>query len=569
MRIKIFTLPVTSLDMPHLAVPTLVGFLKNGNHEVSHVDLNTKAINSFLNKKYVQECYEKIIIRDRYGAWIKKHGYWAYEKIDRAVDYFRNSKSYNSKEYSIWSSVLKMSMAIVSYQYDSVWSLKNINYNLKLDNPSDYFNAIKNSNCNLFEKIFQDEIKELDNNKIDVIGLSISYVHQLLTALHFAKMIKSKYKDIKIVLGGSYLSHLNDIISEFIKYDNLIDLIILDSGEIPFKAFLENMGSREDIEKYCTIECEYNGRYVIKEKKTYTNKNIFSYIEEFHPDFSEVDFKSYLSSKITIPIITSYGCYHGKCTFCTHFKSYGNKVLLMSINKIRNLLEEYCNKYNAQVIYFVDECISAFRLKEISKMIIDNNISIEWLVETRIDKKFDNRIVKIMSESGCKMLSFGIETVNDETLIHMNKGFLFSDVLECISKFKSTNIAVAATIIVGYPWESYENAVKTLDQVENEMNLDFFGVSVFGLHKNSLLYNKAEEYGINILRTESSMQLNFDFNLKNELYNKNKFIKLFDEFHKRNNISEHFALISKIIGRTHLISFNIDKVSYHRNRNKY
>ncbi|WDV48163.1 radical SAM protein [Clostridiaceae bacterium M8S5] len=565
MKTKIFTIPVTGLDMPHLAVPTLVGFLKNQKYEVSHGDLTGKAINQLLNKKYVKECFEKIDICDEYSSWIKKYGILGYERISEAVSYFRNNKFYDSKQYCVWSSIINIALAVISYKHDSTWSLKNINYNYALENLEDYFKAIEESKCNIFHKVFEGEIKELEKNYVDVVGLSISYDHQLLTALHFAKMIKSRFKKIKVILGGSYLSHLKEVINELLKYENLIDVIILNNGEIPFVAFLESMGKREELEKKCIIEFEYEGKYVIREK----NYLVHDYVECFEPDFSEVDFKSYLSSKVTIPIITSYGCYHGKCTFCTHFLSYGGKTLMMDISRLKDLLIKYRDKYKVEVVYFADECISALRLKEISEMIIDNNLDIEWSVETRIDKDFDNESVDKMSNSGCKMLSFGIETVNDTTLNHMNKGFLFSEALDCISKFNNSDIAVAATIMVGYPGESYKGALKTLNGVESKMNLDFFGVSLFGLHKNSILFNQSEKYGIEIIKTKSRMQLNYEFNVKNSKYCREDFKELVDKFYRRDKIGKHFTLISKLLGRTHLIYFDIEEISYYRNRNRH
>lgn len=565
MKTRIFTLPVTSLDMPHLAVPTLVGFLKAKGFEVSHVDLTAKAIKQLLNKTYIEGCYVDINSNNDYGKWLRKYGTIGYENIDSALSYFRNEKTYSRDKYYIWSYVLSMALAIVSYKYDSFWTLKNIQYNCILENTEDYIEAVKHSKCNIFHEVFANEMINFENDFIDVVGMSITYEHQLLTALHFAKMIKEKYPHIKIILGGSYISHLRGVINEFIHYDNLIDIVILNNGQNAFSAVIESLLKDNDIlKKNCDIEYQYKNRFVIKEKKCLQCSDFQNYI----PDFSNIDIKAYLSSKISLPILTSYGCYHGKCTFCTHFQSYGDELILCDIDRIKEVLLKYYFEYGAEVIYFVDECISPERLGEISKIILDNNINIEWIVETRIDKGFNRNLVELMEASGCKLLSFGIETVIDKTLKHMNKGFLFSDVVECISEFRNTDIAVAATMMVGYPWEMYENSVETLEKIENEMELDFFGVSLFGLHKNSILFREAERYGLEVIKTGSRLQLNYDFNVFDTKYVKQDFVDLLDEFHKKNLISNHFKIISRIIGRTHLIYFIKNEISFCNNRDK-
>ena len=57
----------------------------------------------------------------------------------------------------------------------------------------------------------------------------------------------------------------------------------------------------------------------------------------------------------------------------------------------------------------------------LSEYLIKNNIDIKWMVETRIDKKYiDTSVACLLYKSGCREISFGIESYNKRILNDMN-----------------------------------------------------------------------------------------------------------------------------------------------------
>lgn len=68
---------------------------------------------------------------------------------------------------------------------------------------------------------------------------------------------------------------------------------------------------------------------------------------------------------------------------------------------------------------------------------------------------------KLMKKAGFRLLKFGLESANQETLDRLNKGIKVKDILEGCKMAKKAGLTVHLTMIVGYPWETKEDALKT------------------------------------------------------------------------------------------------------------
>jgi len=67
----------------------------------------------------------------------------------------------------------------------------------------------------------------------------------------------------------------------------------------------------------------------------------------------------------------------------------------------------------------------------------------------------------LMKKAGFRLLKFGLESANQETLDLLNKGIKISDITEGCEMAKKTGLTVHLTMIVGYPWETKEDALNT------------------------------------------------------------------------------------------------------------
>jgi len=69
---------------------------------------------------------------------------------------------------------------------------------------------------------------------------------------------------------------------------------------------------------------------------------------------------------------------------------------------------------------------------------------------------------KLMKRAGFRMLLFGLESASQETLGRLNKGVTVKDVVDGCRMAREAGLEPHITIMVGYPWETREEALATL-----------------------------------------------------------------------------------------------------------
>ncbi len=79
------------------------------------------------------------------------------------------------------------------------------------------------------------------------------------------------------------------------------------------------------------------------------------------------------------------------------------------------------------------------RTRELCKSIIKKKIILKWTARFRVDR-VDSATLRLMKESGCEAIFFGIETGSPKILEAMNKQFSFEDVKRAFALTKESGI---------------------------------------------------------------------------------------------------------------------------------
>jgi radical SAM superfamily enzyme YgiQ (UPF0313 family) len=112
------------------------------------------------------------------------------------------------------------------------------------------------------------------------------------------------------------------------------------------------------------------------------------------------------------------------CSFCAVVPIYNSGWRGKSAENIYEDIKYLKNTYGADAIEFHDNnfFVSEKRVVDFARLISKENMI--WWGEARIDtmNKYSDDNIKMIRESGCKMIFFGAETGNDVVLKRMNKG---------------------------------------------------------------------------------------------------------------------------------------------------
>ena len=121
----------------------------------------------------------------------------------------------------------------------------------------------------------------------------------------------------------------------------------------------------------------------------------------------------------------------------------------------------------------------------------DNLNDCIWFCTNRVDV-FDEDLAKAMSESGCRMMAFGLESGSDEVLKHIGKKITTQKSEEAIMLCKKYRIKTVAHFILGLPGSTKEKDIETINFAK-KINPDFVQFYIATPFPGSQLYKIAKE----------------------------------------------------------------------------
>lgn len=524
--IYLYTLPGTAFNCPQISIPLLKGYLKNSGITSKQYDLSA----IFLEKCFTKNYIKKLSLK--YYNSLNENEKNIIENIENSIKELKCKYIDTSKIVSANYKVLQY-LNILGNFYNIKWGRRGIDFSKKISTIDDVIELAFDKNNSLFDRVLENEQDLKDG---DIIYLSIQYPFQINYAIRFSKYLKSQNDKIKIIFGGDYITHINKNLEELMKkclfidgitlfgnYDNVVNLI---------EMFKKN-------EKTSNIN---NTIYRLGNKILF-NYNIAKdefYKERYVPDFSDLNLNKYLSNLKLISLTLNYGCYHSQCMFCSRYFYY-NGYHCYDIDRILEHIKFLYESEHIEAIYFIDECVPPDILIKLSKYLIENNIKIKWMVETRIHKKYlDIAVANLLYESGCREISFGIESNNGRILNDMKKGIDLNDAKKVMKNFFNSGISVSATFMIGYPTENIFNINKTLTFIKKFKYLDTFGLSVFNYMRNSKI--------VNLSNLNESQDLNLIY--RTTLDNYDECLNIIEKFNKNKKIHKFIANREKILYRS-------------------
>ena len=207
-----------------------------------------------------------------------------------------------------------------------------------------------------------------------------------------------------------------------------------------------------------------SGMYIIDKGQLLKTKN-GKYIEANEWGMSkeeQVPVKEYdrRKGKNRYVINISRGCPFG-CPHCLIQLTEGRRERRRSIQNLEKSIGKIKDKYRHLKIWAANFTLDKEYVRDFCKMMERKYPEITWECATRIDLVKDKEMLKEMYTAGCRQISLGIESLNNEELIH-TKNFRESQIFKAISDIQSTGIQVKGCIMLGMPNQTKESIVNTL-----------------------------------------------------------------------------------------------------------
>lgn len=509
-KVLLITPPFTQLNTPYPASCYLKGFLDSKGIETNQCDLSIELFNALFTKKNIQRLFDEVRGQKDIQfplIWEKQEEY--INKVDTVIGFLRKHETTTAYQI-LHDSFLPKAHRFEKLEEDLSWAFGNLGildkakhyatlfieelgdfikanideffsftrYAERISSSASSFNEI-NEYLSYETTLIENELLKLLAEKLEkfsptLVCFSIPFPGNLFSALRCGQFIKQYFPSIKVAFGGGYCNtELRSLTDS--RIFNFIDYITLDDGEAPLLKLIEHLDGKipeEELERTFLIQ---------KNKVVYQNKTpntIFHHRNLPAPSYKGLKHDLYLSfldvmnpmhrlwsdgrwNKLTI----SHGCYWKQCSFCDvtldYIGNYENTTAEDLVNKIESIIAET----GTTGFHFVDEAAPPKMLRALANKLIERKVYITWWTNIRFEKTFTSELCELLAISGCIAVTGGLEVASDRLLAKMKKGVDIGQVARVTSAFADSNIMVHAYLMYGFPTETEQETIDSLEVV--------------------------------------------------------------------------------------------------------
>jgi radical SAM superfamily enzyme YgiQ (UPF0313 family) len=157
------------------------------------------------------------------------------------------------------------------------------------------------------------------------------------------------------------------------------------------------------------------------------------------------------------------GCY-GKCDFC----SAANVLRRNNSPKyIVDNMELLATQYNVDFFFFGESLTLTTRkwVTEFCNELLSRSFKCNYIVTSRVDFKYDDDVLDLLSKSGCVSSGVGFESGSDDMLAMMHKKVKVATARQMTKDMKRHGIGIGGSFILNMPGETLATSRETLEFV--------------------------------------------------------------------------------------------------------
>ena len=580
--ILIITPPFTQLNTPYPASAYIKGFLNTKNISAFQMDLGIEVILEVFSKKGLTQIFSSITHHpspNNQRIYSLKDDY--IKTIDSVIAFLQGNNPSLARQICAGNFLPEAArfdqLDDMEFAFGSMGIQDKAKHfaTLYLEDLSDFIVACVDENfgfsryaerlgrsANSFDELYAHLLEEptyidtialkILNKRIaevapKLICFSVPFPGNLYSAFRCARAIKANFPDLKIAMGGGFPNtELRDL--KDVRVFEFFDFITLDDGELPLELlydFIEHSPIISDAQFKRTFLLE-NNEVVYKNN---TLRSDYKQSEVGTPDYSDLWLDQYISviemanpmhslwsdgrwNKLTM----AHGCYWGKCTFCDisldYIKLYEPIAAALIVDRMETLIEQT----GENGFHFVDEAAPPALMREVALEIIKRKLVVSWWTNIRFEKSFTSDLCLLLKESGCIAVSGGLEVASDRLLALIKKGVTVEQVAQVTRNFTASGIMVHAYLMYGYPTQTVQETVDSLEMVRQLFELGVLQSGFwhqFAMTAHSPVGMFPEEFGVIPLQNQVTFANNdinfkdktginhdkFSFGLKKSLFN--------------------------------------------------
>jgi radical SAM superfamily enzyme YgiQ (UPF0313 family) len=288
------------------------------------------------------------------------------------------------------------------------------------------------------------------NSDADIVGIT-AMGPQIARAYDLGDYFRARGK--KVVLGGSWVS-LN--IEESLKH---ADAVVKGEAELVWKDLVDDLSAGRNKRIY---EAKEWHSLVGLPRFDYTTLPLFLPEKFKRSPFYRMYFHW--------PILASRGCPH-PCEYCSVQTYYERTFRSRPVEEVIEDIKTVKALGGRRLLFLDDNPIGNVRYaKELFRAMIP--LKMEWVAQITINVARNDELLDLAARSGARSFSIGLESVSQDNLDGLDKGFNKAPRFEDdIRKIRAKGIQVIALMMVGLDGDDRRSFQRTIDfLVQNKVS---------------------------------------------------------------------------------------------------
>ncbi|OSZ82481.1 B12-binding domain-containing radical SAM protein [Chitinophagaceae bacterium IBVUCB1] len=345
-------------------------------------------------------------------------------------------------------------------------------------------------------------------NKPDIVAIYTNLMTKI-NVLKIIDLVKSQQAlaNTKIVLGGP---EVKNHAANFLMYG--ADIIVFGEGEMTMLEITKAIETKQPFNDISGIAFTDAQGMMITTPERALNKEL----DELPvPNRKKINLQLYLDAwkdnhgYSSINLSSMRGCPY-TCKWCSravYGQSYRRRKPSLVVDEIETLQKQY----SFDNIWFVDDVFTVSHkwLQEFVEEVERRGVKFQYECISRADR-LNEEVIKLLKRSGCFRVWIGAESGSQKIIDAMDRRVDVVQTREMIRLVKAHGIEAGTFIMLGYPGETEEDIVETMNHLKTSLP-DQFTITITYPIKGTPLYAEVEKDFLTNFPWESSTDRDIDF----------------------------------------------------------
>ncbi len=280
----------------------------------------------------------------------------------------------------------------------------------------------------------------------------------------FFDFFSSKIDELRVNFGTKIAA---DEVKIYLPVDGFERLM----SALEFSQILtEKLGKKPILVDNSTL---FGGKYDTSKFQPYFEKIINGVvfdqeIDDHSEDYSVIDFDRYLSRFPLGCVRVMRECYYKRCKFCDR---HGRDNFCFPVESILARLQNLVSRGVEQIV-FEDDCLVPEYMLRLLTSAKAKGLKFRWQGTFRFESRLNNEdIIRAFSESGCRLLFFGLESFSQTHLDRIDKGIKVADAIEILRLCQKYHIRTNVSLLFNFDGETTADLQADLEGLRQHIDL--------------------------------------------------------------------------------------------------